>query len=389
MIEYKTFCCELNQLFLGCADFIVRNITLKNASAAVFSLREMSDKNYISEKIIKPLMQYGDYLNFDGNFDAVLRTTGIKTIAFAKDAADALTKGNVVTVLDNGTTYIAVCPADVYFGRSVSEPSSDVTVKGAKSGFVEDIEKNICLLRKIIRSPLLKICEFTKGDITNTRIAIAYIDGRAEKRVIDLVKQKIENIKATVIVDSGNLEMLMRDCRYGIFPSSGSSEKIDKIASLLVSGRVAIICDGSPFVLTVPYVFAESLQSTEDYIRTPYYATFIRILRFVSLLVAVFLPSLFYLAVERYPLLLVKGLLDVIIKLRAEIPISLFWELVIMLAVFEMLREVGLRMPRTVGDAVGIVGSIIIGDAATEAGIASTSVILIVAVCAVSNFVVP
>ncbi|MBP5754726.1 MAG: spore germination protein, partial [Clostridia bacterium] len=207
--------------------------------------------------------------------------------------------------------------------------------------------------------------------------------------IAEKLREKLQAADFSVVVDSGNLESGLRQNKYGFFPSFGYTEKVDKAASLLAAGRAVVICDGSPFVLTAPYLFMESLQSAEDYLRSPFYATFMRLLRFVSLLTALYLPSLFLIVSDSRHELIPTELYEVMEKLRRGIPIPLFWELLIMLLVFEMLREVGLRMPRSVGDAVGIVGSIIIGDAATQAGIASTTVILAVAVSAVANFVVP
>ena len=216
-----------------------------------------------------------------------------------------------------------------------------------------------------------------------------YIEGRTDMRTLERAKKMLLSVSPTVITDSASVELITKERRWGIFPSTGSTEKIEKAASLLVAGRCLLICDGSPFVLTLPYVFIEAFQSAEDYVRTPYYATFVRFLRFFAFVLALCLPALCLIFVEYHPEALPPDVYGVIDRLRADIPISLFDELLIMLVMFEVIREVGLRMPRSVGDAVGIVASIIIGDAATKAGIASTTVILVVAVSAVCNFVVP
>jgi spore germination protein KA len=380
---------ELNTKFAGCSDFSVRHLALTNARGVVCCIKEMADKNYIAERIIKPMFLKGDFASFDGNFDAVLQTTAIKTCENIDDICSMLCNGSAMVAVDNGNLYIAVIPADAYFGRSADKSDTDITVRGPQTGFVEDIDKNISSIRKIIRSPSLKIENFTKGSITNTRIALLYIEGRAEQLLIDAARQKLNQISASVIVDSANIETLIQDRRYGFFPSFGVTEKVDKVASLLAAGRVAIICDGSPFIITAPYVFMESLQSSEDYLRSPYYATFSRLLRLASLLVALYLPALFYIFAEERPQYLPEQLKNIITEQRADIPFTLFIELLLMLLVFEMLREVGIRMPRPVGNAVGLVGSIIIGDAATEAGVASTSVILVISISAVANFIVP
>ncbi len=380
---------SMQSIFADCPDYICRQLSLCGADAVVLTIRELADKEYIADSVIRPMLEKNDWSGFRGDFCAVLRSSKIAEGGNADDIASALISGSAVVAVMTDRLYIAVISADSYFGRSVSEPSTDVTVKGSKSAFVEDIEKNIAMLRKIVRTPKLKYIDYTLGSETETRVSLMYIEGRADMRTLERAKKMLLSVSPTVITDSASVELITKERRWGIFPSTGSTEKIEKAASLLVAGRCLLICDGSPFVLTLPYVFIEAFQSSEDYVRTPYYATFVRFLRFFAFLLALYLPALCLILVEYHPDALPSDVYGVIDRLRADIPISLFDELLIMLVMFEVIREVGLRMPRSVGDAVGIVGSIIIGDAATKAGIASTTVILVVAVSAVCNFVVP
>ncbi|MDL2287364.1 spore germination protein [Eubacteriales bacterium OttesenSCG-928-G02] len=380
---------KLGVLYNNCEDFIKKKFKIKESSVFICCIREIASNEFVSEKIIKPFLVLNDFKGFNGNFDQILfsfKNTPVKSV---NDACMAMHSGSVLVAVESDSLYACLTAADTYFGRAVSEPSSDVTVKGPRAGLVENIDKNIIALRRIIRSPRLKIKTHIKGSETNTRIALLYIEGRADEKVVNSIDKKLAGIQATAIIDSGNIEMLLKNKRYALLPDMGSTEKTDKAASLLIAGRVIILCDGSPFAISAPYVFAESIQSPEDYLKTPYYATFVRILRFCALLVSLYLPALFLVAVSYTPEMVPRALVQVIEKMRENIPVSLLTELVLMLLVFEILREVGLRMPRTVGDAVGIVGSIVIGDAATEAGIASTTVILIVAISAVANFVTP
>ncbi len=380
------FTSHAKKVFADCPDFIMRELKMKNAKAVVLTFRELSSKSYVSESVIRPLLECDC---FEGDFTGILRSSKVSVPESFDEIPPSLIGGNCVVAVEAQSLYIAIISADNYFGRSVSEPSTDVTVKGSKSAFVEDIEKNIAMLRKIIRTSSLKFTDYTLGSQTQTRVSLMYIEGRADPKVIEKAKKSLESVKATVITDSASIELITRDRKWGIFPCTGNTEKVEKAASLLVAGRCIVICDGSPFVLTLPYVYIEAFQSAEDYVRTPYYATFVRFLRFFAHILGIYLPAVCYSLVEYHPQFMPQKVYGVISELRAEIPISLFQELLIMLVMFEVLREVGLRMPRSVGDAVGIVGSLIIGDAATQAGIASTTVILVIAISAVSNFVVP
>jgi spore germination protein KA len=164
---------------------------------------------------------------------------------------------------------------------------------------------------------------------------------------------------------------------------------VDKLASKLMAGRIGIIVDGSPFVLTIPYLFVEGLQSADDYYHTPVYATFIRLLRLIAFVSAIFAPAILSTVVNYNVSILPEQFLSIVSEARKEIPVTFFWEIVIVLLLFEVLREVGIRMPRTVGDAVGIVGSIILGNTAVEAGIVSSIGVITVAFSAVCAFITP
>jgi spore germination protein KA len=169
----------------------------------------------------------------------------------------------------------------------------------------------------------------------------------------------------------------------------GSREKVHKAASKLLSGRIGIICDGSPYVLTAPYYFIEAFQSAEDYLKNPWYSSFLRFVRFFAFTLNIYFPAVFIALIYHHSQTFPKKLLEFIHSLEENSAISMFWEMLLMLVLFELIREVGVRMPRTVGDAAGLVGSLILGDAAVEAGISSITIIVIVAISSVSAYITP
>ncbi len=336
-----------------CCDDLV---STKAGECEILYIKSLCDRDYIAKQITEPLLYGRTHL-------PVASQNEIENI---DKACDALVRGSVL-VFGNQKT-VAV-PAPHEEKRSVSEAQSDVTVKGPKAAFTEDADTNIALIRRYIRSDKLKFIPYDIGTQTHTKVFLCYVEGRADKKVTDAISKKLAEISPTVIVDSGSLAPLLTGkTGYPFFSLLGSSEKVDKVASKLISGRAAIICDGSPFVLTAPYVFAESLQSAEDYLRSTWYATFVRILRTASLLVSFLLPAAY---------LCFKSGKDS------------FGDMMTTLLIFECLREVGVRMPRTVGDAVGIVGSLIIGDAAVKAGLVTDESIIVMALSAVCAFIVP
>ncbi|MDD4163735.1 MAG: spore germination protein [Eubacteriales bacterium] len=389
----QELCGYITQVFSKCDDFLERRINSENSSVYICYFKGITQRDYISEKIIKPMLENLTALdNFNGNFETLLQCATLKYPPDSSSVSESLLRGEVLIAIEKPgekKLYTVLANAQFTIGRSINEPTSDVTIKGPKAGFVEDAETNVTELRRYIRSTSFKFISLNLGDVSGTKILLGYIEGRADQKVVDELKNKIESASATGIVDSGNIEMITDTRKVPIFPIMGSSEKVDKVASKLLSGRVAVIVDGSPFVLTAPYVFAESIQSSEDYLRSPYYATFIRTLRFLALITALYLPALLITIITSHNELLPEVMVKTIEEMRADMPFSLFWEVVIVLLIFEMLREVGVRMPRAAGDAIGIVGSLILGDAAVQAGIASPVVIIAVAMAAVCAFIVP
>lgn len=372
-----------------CEDFVCRESGTAGARFALMFVKGITSRDYISEHLLRPMMRL-DAGDFDGNFGAVLESPVLSTPENADMAADSLVKGEVLIIAESGNGFFCtLANAQHTHGRSIDEPDSDVTVRGPKAGFVEDAETNMALLRKYIRTPALKFRRFTVGSVSETKVIMSYVAGRADEKLINEISKRISELKASVITDSTNISMLLDGNKNPPLPTCGSTEKVDKAASKLMAGRIALIVDGSPFVLTLPFLFVESLQSSDDYLHTPYYATFIRILRLIAFISAIFAPAVLCAVVNYNNTEIPPEFYGIIAESRENIPLSFFWEIAAILLLFELLREVGVRMPRSVGDAVGIVGSIILGNTAVEAGLVSSIGVITVAFSAVCAFITP
>ena len=351
-------------------------------------IKGISSRDIISRHILEPLRAVSD--DFCGDLAAVITTSAVVLSPAAEELAAAVAKGDTAVAVENANGfYYCLASTQNSPSRGITEPSSDVTVRGPKAGFNEDAETSMALLRRYIRTPQLKFRRFTVGSVSRTKVVMAYCADRAPEKLVSDIANRISAIKASVITDSANIAMLLDGDKNPVLPSCGSTEKVDKVASKLMSGRVAIIVDGSPFVLTLPFLFAESIQASDDYLHTPYYATFIRILRLFAFFASVFAPAVLCAAVEYDRGAIPEALYGIIDESRRNIKLPFFWELLAVLLLFELLREVGVRMPRTVGDAVGIVGSIILGNTAVDAGIVSSVGVITVAFSAVCAFITP
>ncbi|MBQ0125197.1 MAG: spore germination protein, partial [Clostridiales bacterium] len=258
----------------------------------------------------------------------------------------------------------------------------------AHEGFTENGGFNAALIRRRIRTSHLKKEDFSIGAQSKTEVSIMYLDNVVRPDVLDTLRRRLSKIKINGVLDSGYVEMFIQDGRFSVYPTAGNSERPDKVAAKILEGRVAVIVDGSPVVHTVPYLFCEGFQVTEDYSKSTYFATFERILRFFGTVLSLFLPA-FFIVECKYPDFAPSGFSEYIAKARENIKIPVLMEVLLVFLVFELVREVGLRMPKAVGSAVGIVGSLVLGDSAVEAGIISAPVLIVVAFAAVGNFLCP
>lgn len=389
-MEHKT-CAELlqelNALFENCDDFVLRPINGNGVNGAVCFIKNICDRKYISDRVIAPIVK-NCKKDFGGKFEGLLESASCTACNTVEQAVEAILGGNALVAIETNALHCASVAADNFSVRGIEEPTSDVTVKGPRAGFTESGEENLASLRRIIKNTALKTVSYTVGGLTATKVFVVYLEGRASNKVLRQIERVLQNAEASSIVDSGNIEQLL--CPRGsLFPTLGSSEKVDKVASKILAGRVAVVCDGSPFVLTAPYVFAESIQSAEDYLKPAWYATFMRFLRFFALVSSAFLPALFTAAVYHDRFLIPSVLMESLEAMEKDIKLPFIGEILLMLTAFEIVREVGVRMPRTVGDAVGLVASLLVGDATVEAGLAGTAALLIVAFSETTGFIVP
>lgn len=273
--------------------------------------------------------------------------------------------------------------------RGVEEPQSATLIKGPRDGFTETLGTNTALLRRRIRSSDFWLESKEIGTVTKTRVIIAYIKGIANEGVIREVHQRLDKIDIDGILETGYIEELIQDETYTPFPTIYSTERPDAVAGKLLEGRVAILVDGSPFVIVVPSLIVEFFQASEDYYQRADIATLLRFLRFFCFFIALLAPS-FYIAVLTYHQeMLPTTLLISIAAQREGVPFPAFFEALIMEITFEILREAGVRMPRAVGQAMSIVGALVLGQAAVEAGIVSNAMVIVVSITAIANFCFP
>lgn len=301
---------------------------------------------------------------------------------------DNLLSGGAILLLEDCAQGLAI-EAKGWKDRNVSEPTTQNIVRGPMEGFNENIRTNTALVRRRIKDTGLRMEGRQIGDVTRTNVVVAYVDGLAERSLIDEIRRRLDRISIDGILESGYIEEFIQEKHYSPFPTVFNSERPDVVAAALLEGRAAILVDGTPFVLLAPGLFVQFFQSPEDYYQRADISSLIRLLRYVSFLIALLAPSIYIAVTTFHQEMLPTSLLINLTAQREGVPFPAFVEAVLMEVTFEILREAGIRMPKTVGQAVSIVGTLVIGQAAVEAGIVSAAMVIILSITAISSFVIP
>lgn len=358
-------------------------------SAFLVAISGMVEVTVINVNILRPLMSIDISKNKNELLmhlkDSVLCVVEVELEEDLSKLSKNIFLGKVILFID-GEKKALVISARAWEMRGIEQPVTETVIRGPRDSFNEDLSTNLSLLRRRIRDPKLKCEEMAIGTQTNTRVIISYIESIVNKDVLNEVYRRVQNINIDAILETGYIEQLIEDAPFSLFPTIGNTEKPDIVASQILEGRVAIFVDGTPLVLIVPYLLANNFQVSEDYYSRPYFTTFIRALRILSFFTSVLLPGA-YVAVLYYHAILVPfSLLVRQATLRAEVPFQLYIEITAMLLVFEIIRESGLRMPKPIGQAVSIVGALILGQAAVDAGLVGIPVVVVVALVGIAAF---
>ena len=379
------------------SDIIIRRFCLnkeKNIQAALIFIDGLIDKNLVNENIMKPLMFNKNHINDEETQNAqyaastLLSVGEIEKSNSVNSIIDSCLSGDTILLLD-GSKEALVISLRGFKTRDIKEPETESVVRGPREGFTETLRINISLLRRKIKNTNLTFESVKLGVRTKTDITIAYINDLANPKLIEEIRRRLKRINTDAILESGYIEQFIEDAPFSIFSTVANSEKPDKVAAKLLEGRAAIIVDGTPMVLTVPMVFIESFQSAEDYYSRPFFASMIRILRFIAFLINIMAPALYVALSTFHQELIPTPLLLSMAASREGVPFPAVLEALIMIGAFEILREAGVRLPRPIGQAVSIVGTLVIGESAVSAGLVGAAMVIVVAITAVSSFVVP
>ena len=382
----------IQNIFHNSQDLIVREfVSFEKINSAIIYLDGSVDKQFLISGVVNPLQKSNLPKNeniADYATKQIVAFAQVKTENNLNTITTELNNGFCV-VLFNGSEKATCVDSTKWPVRAVSEPPTSAVINGPREGFVEDVLTNVSLLRKRLKNPNVIFEKMEVGKYSKTQIRLCYISGIADPQIVQKIRTKINQIQIDGIIDSSYVATFLEDRHHSIFRQVGSAEKPDIIASKILEGRVAIIVDGSPIVLTLPFLLIEDFQNSNDYYSTSTSASFLRWLRFFGATLAIILPGC-YVAVMlyHYKLIPIKLLISIANSIQG-IPLSPFLEILFIIFLFEMLYEASLRMPRYLGLALSVVGALILGDTAVKAGLISPPAVMIVALTGVMSYTVP
>lgn len=380
-------------LYSSSSDFVERQIVVNGVPVGILMCEGMVSLSTFSEILAEPLTEAAISTPGSAGVLEFIRTHSL----LGADQKEFSTYGELFTFIMSGFTVILIegetlgiaCGIQGFSFRSISEPSSELNVRGSREGFVEALRINLTMLRRRIKSPALTFQMITVGTRSRTDCCLVYMSDSVSEHLLSTVKKRLSEAKLDVVLESGYLEPFLEERGFSLFSGIGTTERPDTLCAKVAEGRIAILVDGTPFALIVPYLFNENFQSVDDYTHRPYYALLVRLLKYGAFLLTVLLPGLYVAMGSFHPELFPRELLYNIAKSESATPFPLMYEALIIQLVYELMREAGLRLPRPVGHAIGIVGALVIGDAAVNAGIIGSPMVMVVAITAISSFVVP
>lgn len=401
------------------SDIKIREFTLnarnKQYQAFLVYIDGMINQNLMNNYILKPLMLKNTANSFDGNQNRVLSEVKTNNITVRKvkkfDIVEYISNcllpqntikefskfDDIANGINSGNCALFIDTIDIAFDievkgfqqRSLGNPNNEIIIRGSQVGFTENLRTNTSLIRRYINNENLVIESVEVGKISKTSCAICYLKNVANSDLVAEVRYRINNLSIDYLISSGQLEQLIQDADSPSLPQMIATERPDRTSSLLFDGRVAIIVNGSPYVLVVPAVFSDFIASPEDFNLRHQYSNFMRALRIVALGFSLLLPGIYMAITNFHQELIPTELLYTIISARETVPFPVLFEILIMELSFELIREASIRVPSPIGSTIGIVGALILGQAAVDASIVSPILIIIVSFTAICSFSIP
>ncbi len=383
----------LRTAFAGSADLVVREARVAGHRAAFLSIEGMVDRQILSESVILPLLNlppaYSDpAVLYHTVRESVVGFTDLLEATTVERLTELLTSG-FAGILIHGVGRVLLGGLQAFAIRGVGEPSAETGVRGSREGFTEALRVNLSLVRRRLKTPQLTFEMHTVGNAGQTAVCLCYLRDRTSPHLLRWVRRRVRCCPLDMLLDSGYLQPFLEGPRRSAFTGVDTTERPDTLCGKLAEGRVGVLVDGTPFALVVPFLFSEHFQCMDDYTQPPFYASFLRLLKYTAFFLSLLLPGVYVAVGTHHAEMLPFAFLLPFVNAARSTPFSLTVQALLIHLVFEIMREAGLRFPKSVGHAVSIAGAIVIGDAAVAAGLVSAPMVILVALTSVSAFVLP
>lgn len=390
-IEYKAFVMYIDGMVDSPVinEFILSPLMMRNR-ANIFDDKQ---KKFVSEKKIdnvtlKNFKKSKEKNLVDFIYNSLIPQNSVDKVTDFSDVYSAINMGNCMLFVDSLNTAFNL---DVkgFKQRSIDSPSNEVVVRGSQEAFVENIRTNTSMIRRLVNNENLVMETLTVGQITKTQVSIGYIKSLANEDLVAEVRYRINNLSVDYLISSGQLEQLIQDSPESLFPQMVATERPDKVSNFLLEGRVVIVVNGSPYVLVAPGVFVDFITSPEDLNLKYQFSNLEKIIRLLAIFLSLLLPGIYIAVTNYHQELIPTELLFTIAAARESVPFPTFVEILLMEVSFELIREAGLRVPTPLGSTIGIVGALILGEAAVSASLVSPVLIIIIAITGICSFSIP
>lgn len=383
---------RLNNEYMDCSDFLLRECMVANHKCIVCVLDGMVNSLQLSQMIMSPLLNFKDECETPMDMFETIQLSVVNSLEMSEvetfdDVYYFLSSGFAVVFI-NGVSKCLALGIQGFEKRGVDEPTNEADIKGAKECFTETLNDNKAMLHKRIKTPDLKLKQLKIGKSAKTSVVLAYIKGVADMRLVSDVETRILSAPIDHLQDFGMLIPFLDSNVKSYFTATGNTERPDILCSKLLEGRVAIIVDGSPYAIYVPYLFTDSFSTVDDYDNRPFYAGLNRILKYFSFIISAILPGFYVATGTFHQELIPTSLMYTIAAAEATTPFSLMQEALMIMVLYEIMREAGLRLPKAIGHVVSIIGALVIGDAVVNAGLVGAPMLVVVAVTAIASYVI-
>lgn len=383
---------EIKRRTGGSSDVLINEFVAGGVHCALICCEGMVSTSVITELIFEPItsipQKKSSHELFHYISEELLLSTDRPEVTDYDSLFRLLYSGFAVLAAE-GIGFALGFGVQGYASRGIQEPSGEGNVMGAHEGFAETIRTSMSQIRRRLKSPELVMELTQKGKQSRTDLCLCYMKDRVPKELLRRIRNSLDGIKLEAILTTGYIRPFVESSRFDLFSSTGTTERPDVLCSKLIEGRVGILVDGVPFAVVIPRLFCESFQTLDDYAFKPYYATFIRWIKYLAFLLAVLLPAVYTAIVMHHPELLNSTLLMILVESERQAPLSIITEAVGVLLMYEVIREAGIRLPKPMGGAVSIVSGLIIGDAAVKSGLISTPLLTVTALAVMSGLCVP